>query len=77
MLLLYGSSGSGLSFVVGFMSEAKWQQNEQPNSYQKANENTDHGRGNVIPTIVSFAIGRLGSGFLRRSDIRPEAKVIH
>jgi hypothetical protein len=42
-------------------------QNEQPN-YQQRKENDDDDRNNVIPAIGGLAIGRFGSGFLRRSD---------
>jgi hypothetical protein len=47
-------------------------QNEQPN-YQQRKENSYDDRNNVMPATGRLAIGRFGSGFLRRSDTRQEA----
>ena len=47
-------------------------QNEQPN-YQQRKENNDDDRNNGIPASGRLAIGRFGSGFLRRSDTQQEA----
>lgn len=47
-------------------------QNEQPN-YQQRKENNDDDRNNGIPASGRLAIGRFGSGFLRRSDTHQEA----
>ena len=50
-------------------------QNEQAN-YQQRKENNDDDRNNGIPAIGRLAIGRFGSGFLRRSDTQQEAHLI-
>ena len=50
-------------------------QNEQPN-YQQRKENNDDDRNNGIPASGRLAIGRFGSGFLRRSDTQQEAHLI-
>ncbi len=50
-------------------------QNEQPN-YQQRKENNDDDRNNGIPASERLAIGRFGSGFLRRSDTQQEAHLI-
>lgn len=50
------------------------QQYEQPSRYQKCKEKTRDDRNGVMPTTCRLAICRRSSGFLRRSDTRPEAK---
>jgi hypothetical protein len=50
-------------------------QNEQPN-YQQRKENNDDDRNNGIPASGRLAIGRFGSGFLRRSYTQQKAHLI-
>jgi hypothetical protein len=44
---------------------------------QYGKENADNDRHNLMPAAGGLAVGRFGSGLLRRSDSRPEAKVAH
>jgi GMC oxidoreductase len=61
--------GCGASLLV----LADQQQYNQPSGYQDGKENADNDRHN----LMRAAGGRLGSGLLRRSDSRPEAKIAH
>jgi hypothetical protein len=66
------SCGRGPCLVV-----ADNRQYDQPSGYQDGKENADNDRHNLMPAAGGLAIGRLGSGLLRRSDSRPKAKVAH
>jgi hypothetical protein len=67
------SVGCGASLLV----VADNQQYDQPSGYQDGKENANNDRHNLMPAAGGLAVGRFGSGLLRRSDSRPEAKVAH